>query len=55
MTAAELQDYLQSRLSTFEIPKVIHFVKALPESATGKVDRHQLTQLFSNQPTFRDV
>jgi acyl-CoA synthetase (AMP-forming)/AMP-acid ligase II len=48
VTAAELQGYLQSRLSAFEIPKVIHFVKALPESATGKVDRHQLTQLFSN-------
>ena len=48
VTAAELHDYLQSRLSAFEIPKVIHFVKALPESATGKVDRHQLTHLFSN-------
>jgi oxalate---CoA ligase len=48
VTAAELQAYCRSRLSDFEIPKVIHFVKALPQSATGKVDRRQLTQLFSN-------
>jgi acyl-CoA synthetase (AMP-forming)/AMP-acid ligase II len=48
VTAAELQTFCGSHLSAFEIPKVIHFVKALPTSATGKVDRHQLTQLFSN-------
>jgi acyl-CoA synthetase (AMP-forming)/AMP-acid ligase II len=48
VTAAELQAYCRSRLSAFEIPKVIHFVKELPENATGKVDRHRLTQLFSN-------
>jgi acyl-CoA synthetase (AMP-forming)/AMP-acid ligase II len=48
VTAAGLQAYCRSRLSAFEIPKVIHFVKALPESATGKVDRHQLTQLFAS-------
>jgi len=48
VTAAELQAYCRSRLSAFEIPKVIHFLKALPESATGKVDRHKLTQLYSS-------
>src|SRR5882724_10122552 len=44
LTAAELQAYCRSRLCEFEIPKVIHFVKALPQSATGKVDRRRLTQ-----------
>jgi acyl-CoA synthetase (AMP-forming)/AMP-acid ligase II len=47
-TDAELQAYCRSRLSAFEIPKVIHFVNALPMNATGKVDRRQLTKLFSN-------
>jgi len=40
--------YHHSRLSAFEIPKVFHFVKALPENATGKVDRRQLTKLLSS-------
>lgn len=48
VTAAELQAYCKSRLSAFEIPKVIHFVNELPESSTGKVDRHRLSELFSS-------
>ena len=48
ITAAELQAYCRSRLSDFEIPKVIHFVKELPKDATGKVERPHLTALFSN-------
>jgi len=48
ITAAELQAYCRSRLSDFEIPKVIHFVKELPKDATGKVERLHLTALFSN-------
>jgi len=47
-TAAELQAYCKSRFSAFEIPKVIHFVKELPESSTGKADRHRLSELFSS-------
>ena len=46
--AAELQAYCRSRLSDFEIPKVIHFVKELPKDVTGKVERPHLTALFSN-------
>ena len=48
VTAAELQTYCNSRLSAFEILKVIHFVKELPENSTGKVDRHRLSELFSS-------
>jgi oxalate---CoA ligase len=48
VTAAELQAYCRSRLSAFEIPKVIHFVTELPQNSTGMVERHRLTALFSS-------
>ena len=46
-TAAALQAYCRSRLSDFEVPKVIHFVKELPKDSTGKVARLRLTDVFS--------
>jgi oxalate---CoA ligase len=48
VTAAELQAYCRTRLSEFEIPKVIHFVKELPKDATGKVARLRLAKVFSH-------
>jgi acyl-coenzyme A synthetase/AMP-(fatty) acid ligase len=47
VTTAALQAYCRSRLSDFEVPKVIHIVKELPKDSTGKVERHRLTDVFS--------
>ena len=46
-TESEIQAYCRRHLSAFEIPKVIHFVDALPKNSTGKLDRRRLTQSFS--------
>jgi oxalate---CoA ligase len=46
-TAQELQTYCRTRLADFKVPKVIHLVSAIPRSAMGKVQRRDLTALFS--------
>jgi oxalate---CoA ligase len=46
-TAQELQIYCRTRLADFEVPKLIHLVSAIPRNAMGKVQRHDLTALFS--------
>jgi acyl-CoA synthetase (AMP-forming)/AMP-acid ligase II len=45
-TAQELQAYCRSRLADFKVPKLIHFVSAIPRNAMGKVQRRDLTALF---------
>ncbi len=46
-TAKELQTYCRTRLADFEVPKVIHLVSTIPRNAMGKVQRRDLTALFS--------
>ena len=46
-TAQELQDHCRTRLADFKVPKLIHFVSAIPRNAMGKVQRRDLTALFS--------
>jgi oxalate---CoA ligase len=46
-TAQELQAYCRTRLADFEVPKLIHLVSAIPRNAMGKVQRRNLTALFS--------
>jgi len=46
-TAQELQTYCRTRLADFEVPKLIHLVSAIPKNAMGKVQRRDLTALFS--------
>jgi acyl-coenzyme A synthetase/AMP-(fatty) acid ligase len=46
-TAQELQIYCGTCLADFEVPKLIHLVSAIPRNAMGKVQRHDLTALFS--------
>jgi len=48
VTAAELQALMQEPTLCLRDPNVIHFVNELPESSTGKVDRHRLSELFSS-------
>jgi oxalate---CoA ligase len=46
-TAQELQAYCRTRLADFKVPKTIHLVSAIPRNAMGKVQRRDLTALFS--------
>jgi acyl-CoA synthetase (AMP-forming)/AMP-acid ligase II len=46
-TAQELQTYCRTRLADFEVPKLIHLVSAIPQNAMGKVQRRDLTALFT--------
>ena len=46
-SAQELQRYCKTRLADFEVPKLIYLVSAIPKNAMGKVQRRDLTALFS--------
>ena len=43
---AALLAHCQQRLGAFEVPKLVHFVDALPATATGKVQKHLLRRQF---------
>ncbi|GAA0948277.1 benzoate-CoA ligase family protein [Nonomuraea longicatena] len=40
--AAELQEYVKTRLSPHKYPREIRFAESLPETPTGKIDRNAL-------------
>jgi 2-aminobenzoate-CoA ligase len=42
VTAQELQDFVKTQIAPYKYPRVVHFVEALPKSATGKLQRFQL-------------
>jgi long-chain acyl-CoA synthetase len=44
---AAVQAHCKERLGGFEVPKVVHFVDALPATATGKVQKHVLRSTLS--------
>jgi acyl-CoA synthetase (AMP-forming)/AMP-acid ligase II len=46
-SAQELQVYCRTRLADFKVPKQIRLVSAIPRNAMGKVQRRDLTALFS--------
>ena len=46
-TAQELKAYCRTRMADFKVPKLIHLVSAIPKNAMGKVQRRELTALFS--------
>jgi acyl-CoA synthetase (AMP-forming)/AMP-acid ligase II len=46
-TEQELQAYCRARLADFKVPKQIHLVSAIPKNTMGKIQRSNLTALFS--------
>lgn len=42
--AAELQAFVRTRLSPHKYPRQVHFLRTLPKTASGKVDRKALRQ-----------
>jgi acyl-CoA synthetase (AMP-forming)/AMP-acid ligase II len=45
-TAEALQAHCRERLADFKVPKVFHFTKELPRTATGKVQRRHVAATF---------
>jgi acyl-CoA synthetase (AMP-forming)/AMP-acid ligase II len=45
-TVEELQAHCRGQLADFKVPKVIHIVKELPRTATGKVQRRHVAAAF---------
>jgi fatty-acyl-CoA synthase len=43
-TAAELIEFARARLAHFKAPREVHFVEALPKTATGKIQKYVLRQ-----------
>ncbi|GAA2053704.1 aminobenozate:CoA ligase AmbL [Catenulispora yoronensis] len=44
-TVKELQEFVKLRIAPYKYPRVIHFVPALPRTATGKLQRFKLKDL----------
>jgi benzoate-CoA ligase len=42
--AKQLRDFVRERLAVYKCPKSFHFVKELPKTATGKIQRFKLRQ-----------
>lgn len=47
MSVAELQRYCKEHLAGFKYPRWIHFVRELPKTVTGKIQRFKLRQASS--------
>lgn len=50
-TAAELRDWLSTRLAQYKIPRRILFLDSLPRALTGKVLLHKLAELGPKTPS----
>jgi o-succinylbenzoate---CoA ligase len=46
LTAAELLDYCQTRLARYKLPRRLLFVTQLPQTASGKIARTAVAELF---------
>ncbi|GAC1454899.1 MAG: hypothetical protein PVSMB8_13230 [Vulcanimicrobiaceae bacterium] len=40
--ACELQDFVKARIAPYKYPRALEFVRALPRTETGKVQRYKL-------------
>jgi acyl-CoA synthetase (AMP-forming)/AMP-acid ligase II len=50
-TEAELLGYCRERLADFKRPKQIHITDAIPRTATGKIQRRIVAQVFGPKPS----
>jgi acyl-CoA synthetase (AMP-forming)/AMP-acid ligase II len=46
----ELQEFCNTRLADFKVPKLIHVISAMPKNATGKIQRRALAAFFKAPP-----
>jgi len=40
--AAEIQQHVKATIAPYKYPRLVHFVDALPRTATGKLQRFRL-------------
>ena len=50
ITEQELIDYCRSKMAHFKAPKAVDFVEALPKTATGKLQKFRLREMYWNGP-----
>lgn len=48
-TVEDIREFCQERLARFKIPRVIRFVETFPMTASGKVQRFKLREMFVNR------
>lgn len=48
VTEEELTEYCGSKLAGFKVPKSIVFIESYPESASGKIQKHQLREEYED-------
>ncbi len=50
VSAEALQDYLRERVARYKVPRRWRFVDAFPQTASGKIQKFLLKDLFGGQP-----
>lgn len=50
ITEQELIDYCRSKMAHFKAPKAFDFVESLPKTATGKLQKFRLREMYWNGP-----
>lgn len=50
VTEQEIIDYCRSTMAHFKAPKAVDFVEALPKTATGKLQKFRLREMYWNGP-----
>ena len=48
LTARELLDHFQGRIASWQIPDDVAFVNELPHTATGKLQKLKLREMFKS-------
>ncbi|AQZ17864.1 PCS60 (YBR222C) [Zygosaccharomyces parabailii] len=49
LTAKELSDFLKQKVSSFKVPVKFNFTDQLPKTATGKIQRRIIAEVFSKK------
>ncbi len=45
----KIRDYVRAKLARFKVPRYVEFVEAFPQTASGKIQRFRLRELWSGQ------
>jgi len=48
-TDREIIDYVRNRIAKFKAPRLVEFVKSLPQGPTGKILKRELREMVQKQ------
>ena len=48
-TTRQLQDYVKQKLAPYKYPRTVEFIRELPKTGTGKIDRQALLKIESRR------